>query len=174
MVDGERMDSPVIASATAADWVREQLEYLKRTNELVRSVPLVSLLGEGYVSPWNLESALVTYHDAILAYADESERFMAALVVPLSVVGELEPTPPQPESLDLDLAQPPALYLFDRRFFGGRFNDFEEYRVPVPPSVRDVPHGKVHAYYTCYRDPVARVNNWEYSRAIWHQHFPDA
>jgi hypothetical protein len=32
-------------------------------------------------------------------------------------------------------------------------------------------HGSVLAYYTCFRDPTAQANDWEYSRAVWYQHF---
>lgn len=152
----------------AAGWIRAQLQALQRTDELFRSVALDDLLGAAYAKPWQLDVALEAYREAVTACAPDADRFMAALVVPLTSSETLEPG--IPDSMELHEDQPPALYLFDRHFFMG-FNDFEEYRVPVPALVEDMPDGRVCAYYTCYRDPMARVNDWEYARALWHQHF---
>ncbi len=159
----------------AAEWVRAQLEILQSGPELMRHIALDTLLGvEQFVSPWDLMRAKETYRHSVIATGEDSADYMAALIVPLSPSDALEPPQDaEPAAWDLNEVHPPSLYLFDRRFFGG-FNDFEEYRVPIETAEIDVPDGTVRAYYTCYRYPDARINDWEYSRAIWFQHFPDA
>jgi len=158
-----------MTSAAAGKWIGDQLA--SSADQLVRSTGMDFLLGESYTAPWDIDEALSAYADAIDAVGRDSLRFMVALVVPLTPVGDLAPSPPDLARLDVHDVEPPSLYLFDRRFFAARFNDFEEYRTPLTMAVVPVERGQVHAYYSCYRDPRAHSSNWAYSRAIWYQHF---
>lgn len=163
----------IAAPTAAAGWIQDQLVALQRGSELVRSIPLDALLGEDYTSPWSLGIAQQTYAEAIGAAAAESARFMAALVIPLAPAEVLQAGAPDLQALDVNPFEPPALYLFERSFFA-RFNSFEEYRIPVAVPWPESAQGNVYAYYSCYRYPAAQVNDWDYSRAIWFQHFPAA
>ena len=158
-----------MTAAPTEIWIRDQLA--SRVDDLVRCIGIDFLLGESYTAPWDVDSALTALVDGIAAVGRDSSEYMVALVVPLAPVDELAASPPDPAALDLHEVEPPSLYLFDRRFFATRFNEFEEYRTPVLTASPTVARGQVRAYYSCFRDSQARSNNWEYSRALWFQHF---
>ena len=157
-------------SKAVTGWIRQQ-RASARVDHLVRSIGMDFLLGESYSTPWDVGSALTALIGAIDECGEASGQFMVALVIPLVPSAELLTAPFDYASPDVHEVEPPALYLLDRRFFAAQFNDFEEYRIPVAAVCPPVDHGYVQAYYSCFRDPQARSNDWEYSRALWYQHF---
>jgi hypothetical protein len=160
------------SASVVANWIDEQLSTSEGRDgeELVRSIAMDFLLGESYIPPWDQGRALRAFQFAITSYMPACRSHMAALVLPLTPSTSLETSLPVGE-LDLHEVEPPQIYLFDRRFFGSQPNDFQEFRTPITVPSLPVTHGQVHAYYTCFRDPLAVANGWEFSRAVWYQHF---
>jgi hypothetical protein len=154
-----------------AAWIGEQSKLI-RDDQLYASAPLDRLLGDRYTPPWDVDGALERFARVLQFPESRDRRLMIALVIPLMSSPTLDIAPRLIGDLDLDDLQPPTLYIFERAFFGIQFNDFEEYRVPIAAPSLDV-EGQLGCYYTCFRDPVARQNGWEYARAVWLQHFPD-
>jgi hypothetical protein len=160
----------VKASVAGEKWVREQLSRPIGV-ELPRSIALDFLLGESYARPWSVPAAHEAFTGAVVGAAGYTSKFMVALVIPLAPANGLRTSLPDEAALDLNEMEPPSLYLFDRRFFGQRFNDFEEYRSPIQSENAASLPQTVDAYYSCFRDPEARKRGWEYSRAMWYVHF---
>ncbi len=96
---------------------------------------------------------------------------MLALVVSLTDSDSLDRRIPSWSALDVHEMLPPHLYLFTRRFFT-EFNDFEEYRVPMDGEPIVHHDGVIRARYSCFRGPDSRLNDWEYARAVWLEHYP--
>jgi hypothetical protein len=136
------------------------------------SIPLDRLLGSNYEPAQSVVVARELLDEFIIAYRGRHAELMARLVIPLAVSNELSASPPDLSDLQNAISpfEPPSLYL-SRRNYALRPSNNEEYNLPLRngwPSGG----GFLMYRYSCYRDPLAIANRWDYYRALWIEHYP--
>ncbi|ONI72319.1 hypothetical protein BWI15_19935 [Kribbella sp. ALI-6-A] len=90
-----------------------------------------------------------------------------SLVVPLGLTPALQARPPDLSEVRLNPDEPPALYLFDPRFFVTSGNDREEYRCPYDADawgMRDLP---AVIEFVSSRAREDRTNGWDFTNDLW-------
>jgi hypothetical protein len=151
-------------------WVNEQLSVIA-TGATFRSIGLDFLLGKEFQRPWSVDQAISAYVSVVEACGERVTHIMPALVIPLAYSKRPKTKAPSRSSLDLAEVEVPTIYLRDRADLAARFDDFETYRIPLDWELPEVEVGGITAIYSCFRDPRSRTLGWEYSRAIWVQHY---
>jgi hypothetical protein len=74
-------------------------------------------------------------------------------------------------SSDLDMNEPPSLYLLSRELKLYKY-DMEEYISPVTFLLPGLDYLQTKVYYREYRTTLAIKNNWEFSRVLYVEYYP--
>jgi hypothetical protein len=156
-----------------ANWVDEAIVVLDSSVDVDHeSIALDRLLAGEYQPVHSVTEARRLFDQLVAAYRIRSADLMARLVIPLVVSTDLSPSPPDLEDLQNAMSpfEPPSFYL-SKRNYALRPSDNEEYNLPLGIELRS--HGEfLVRRYSCYRDPLAITNRWDYYRVLWIEHYP--
>ena len=157
------------------DWYNETI--LERG----RKYPLCAHVSEFF--PANIsrdklfEGSLALFLECVGLVKEKSldGEVMPALVIPLLYSDKLHVWDDSISLSDqLHDMEPPSLYLIEYKI-AKYFEKVEEYRVPVELDLGWVELTKKNfsIYYRCHRSIEEIENDWEYSRAIYLEYYPD-
>lgn len=121
----------------------------------------------------SIQLAAEVYEFVLERLGDHSSEIKAVLFLPLRETKVLAPIPPPRGHLvDALGEEPPSVYLISREvdmFLYVR----EEYRVPYELELAMASRPDVFCWYRAHRDTEAYENDWEYSRSIMIEHYPE-
>jgi hypothetical protein len=156
------------------EWTEDAVGQLENDLELEFVTQHVDqLTDKAWDSSNAVELSYLAFAGLVQANLSHADSFQASLVVPLTDRQQLDTRPIASLKLLLTQrreAEPPSLYLI-RRISLARWNDWEQYRTPIDQDQEGPEISGVRAHYSCYRDAESRAHGWEFSRAIYFDHF---
>jgi len=154
-------------------WCTEKLQFVTPTNPI--SIHLDELLSFTKGNPEGLMIAFKIYQNLIEFLTTLDMPIKPIMVIPLkysdSRVALLAPNSFEDLCTQYDAKESPSLYLIDWQ--GCKFAaPCEEYCVPL---IFELPIDtiKVYSYYREYRYQLGIDRNWDFSRAIYAEYYPD-
>jgi hypothetical protein len=157
-----------------SQWVLSNLDQV--SVQKPSSVHIDTLLGSELPAEELLPLSLQLFTDLIDIIKQMGITFQPGIVIPL-IDGSQELEASVPLSFDelekqLHELERPSLYLIDRETWK-YVQVFEEYKYPICFDLLKLETDDIYVYYREFRSMMAIENNWEFTRCIYADYYPE-